>query len=181
MEIMCAACKRPAADMMEFRPSANFTTYADLSGGHRMMDATCHMLMTGNKYRQTNWLLEGGKVTTFKRQETIDILLREKIEPFVMYVTTSYKKKAYMQALSMQYRRQDRFRMFFEDHFVPVNTRDVKRMADIVFDALKRGWFKSDLTDGPSPARYEDRAFCKLVRAVRDSNRLLWEVVVFAA
>ena len=181
MDITCAACKQPADDMVEFKPSSNFTTYADLAGGHMLMDRMCHMLMTGNKYRLTSWILEGGKVTAFKRADALDILLREKREPFVIYVTTAYKRQAYMQALSMQHRDPDEFDIFFEDHFVPVDRRDVKRMAGVIFDALKRGWSKMDLTSGPSPARYEDRAFCKLVRAIRDSNRLLWEVVVFVA
>ena len=181
MEIMCAACKRPADNLVEFRPSSNFTTYGDLSGGHMQACGTCHMLMTGNKYRQTNWICECDKVTTFKRGETIDVLLREKLVPFIVYVTTSYKKKAYIQALSWRSNRQDAYRMFFEDHFVQVNTRDVKRMSDVVAEAQKREWHKSDLISGPSAVRYADRAFCRLVETVRATNRLLWEVVVFAA
>lgn len=159
--------------------SDTFTQFQWMEDGNVVCEY-CHHFLKNSEYRRNSWMVEGDEFQIFKRDRIIEILLREKKEPFFVFVTRQGRKHGWFLGMRRLNYSQERWWMVFEDKLIYVTSRELMKMVDVGRKLREEKVAKQEMMSGNYKVKTVKKVGIEVVRKAREFvNKPLWEVVVY--
>ena len=153
-----------------------FTSFYLLSAGEIICN-DCIKFLKDQSYRRKSWIMINNKIEFIDKKKALQYILEPPRERFVMYLTKTGKKQGFLRILGKWNYNRDRFIVAFDDSIVFVDREKAKKFLEIIKDARKKGFTKSELLGEIKLKHYEYEKLCEEI--LKNKDNPLWRLLVW--
>lgn len=171
----CMMCATASDTVRPYRFGTNFTAYNELSAGDGLC-RTCADLISDRTSRQKSWIIENGRRTILERADWIPTMLRDKVVPFILYLTSTHKTQGFVPLMRRPNMGNRTFVLAHDRDVIRVDRGSLDGLLDTAGSLRERRWSKAEMAGEPGTGRHADSAAMERWRSARANPA--WPVVV---
>ena len=176
MTNMCGLCAIQSDDVTPHEYGANFTSHQDLATPNHGLCGSCKRLIRDRTSRSKSWIIENGKRTILERADWIPTLLRDKVVPFILYLTTTHQQQGFIRVMRRPNHNNSVYVLAHDRDVITTTPQIVRNLLDAANHLRCQRWTKDEMTGEPAAERYRDAAAIARWREAR--THAVWPVVV---
>lgn len=173
----CVVCARKTDHGLDVDFSDNFMSWNLLFEGNCICP-NCYELTRNQDYRRTSWVASRNGVEFLRRDEILRFLQRPPRPPFAIYITKTGKKQGFLKLVMKVALTKKNYFVAFDDNLIYVDG-GLKGMIRLARGAIKLGFYKRELLNGPNVRHWKHRQLCDQI--THNLKNQLWGLVVYAA
>ena len=153
-----------------------FVQFSSLVSGSVVCN-DCIKFLKDQTYRRRSWIIIDDKVEFLDKKKALQYLLNPPDKPFVFYITKTGKKQGFLRVLRRKNYSRNRFIVAFDDSIVFVDINDAMRFYEIIKDARRKGFSKSELLGNIKLKNYKHEEICEEI--IKNKDNPLWKLLVY--